>query len=210
MCIVTGPYTKMQKKRCRCVCLMYRRPICGLERVLQLVSNCGEFTHCEMYCPDLAFDGLLGCTFTNFSNCKMLQTRECVKLYTSPKTHHQYAVQELRLTHDEFELFNNWNKKQVLNKCGYNYTDLPLQLLPAKLSGSVVRDLNQSEAMSPGRLYCAQAVVLALRHALPIGHPVYVALSGINTRLSTPNSIASALEKVTGKPVEMRRPIKGV
>jgi hypothetical protein len=185
------------------VLLMYRRPTCAVEHALRFVSRCGEFTHCEMYCPDLCFEGLLGCTFTNFSYCDMKQTRECIPLYTNRKTCHQYAVQQLQLTDKEFELFQKWNTRQVSNKCRYNYTDLPLQLLPRKLSGSLASDLNCSQAMTPDSLYCAQAVVLALRHALSETHPVSIALRDINTRLSTPMSIAMSLELVAGKPIEM-------
>jgi hypothetical protein len=185
------------------VVLMYRRPTCGLEHALQLVSRCGEFTHCETYCPDLQFEGLLGCTFTNFSYCEMKQTRECIPLYTAKETRFQYAIQELALTKDEFKRFNDWNMRQVLNKCTYNYTDLPLQLLPSKVSNYIVRDLDETHAMTPGRLYCAQAVVLALRYALSNQHSVSIALHGINTRLSTPNLVAASLEAVVGKPREL-------
>jgi hypothetical protein len=185
------------------VMLMYRRPTCRLERALQFVSNCGEFTHCETYCPDLQFEGLLGCTFTNFSCCKMKQTRECMQQYTSHETRDQYAIQELQLSSDEFVRFEDWNVRQVLNKCNYNYTDLALQLIPKKVSNYIVHDLDESHAVAPGRLYCAQAVVLALRHALSGQHPVSVALRGINTRLSTPNLVAASLEAVVGKPCEV-------
>jgi hypothetical protein len=42
-----------------------------------------------------------------------------------------------------------------------------------------------------------------LRHALSETHPVSIALRDINTRLSTPMSIAMSLELVAGKPIEM-------
>jgi hypothetical protein len=186
------------------VLLVYRRPTCGLERFLQLVSNCGEFTHCEMFCPDLHMNGLLGCTFTNFSFRGMSQTRDCMRSYTAKTTRHWYAVQELNLASKEFELFEEWNKSQVSNHCAYNYTDLPLQLLPRKLSNSFIRDLDIDQSLTPCKLYCAQAVILALRHALPEKHPVCVALSGINTRLSTPCCIAGSLQTVLGRPVAMK------
>jgi hypothetical protein len=99
--------------------------------------------------------------------------------------------------------FEDWNVRQVLNKCNYNYTDLALQLIPKKVSNYIVHDLDESHAVAPGRLYCAQAVVLALRHALSGQHPVSVALRGINTRLSTPNLVAASLEAVVGKPCEV-------
>jgi hypothetical protein len=123
-------------------------------------------------------------------------------MYTAKKTHHLYAAQELQLTIEEFKLFAQWNGARVSNHCAYNYTDLPLQLLPKKISNCLVRDLDLSQSVTPVKLYCAQAVVLALRHALPREHSVCVALSGINTRLCTPCSVALSLAKLVGQPRE--------
>jgi hypothetical protein len=187
----------------RCVVLVYRRPQGRVERFLQLVSQCGEFTHCETFCPDLTFEGLSGCTFTNFSSCEMLQTRECMRLYTHRKTRHLYAMHRLTLTSTEFSLFEHWNKAHVANHCAYNYADLGLQLIPGVISRSLVHDVDHETSMKIPRLYCAQAVVLALRYALSEDHPVFCALAHLNTRLSTPVSVALSLKPLIGEPKNM-------
>jgi hypothetical protein len=191
------------KNTSRCVVLVYRRPTNKLEMFLQGVSRCGEFTHCESFCPDLVFEGRVGCTFTNFSCHDMLQTRECVGLYTHKKTRHMYAMHKLNLSNEEFDLFVQWNKRQVANHCAYNYADLPMQIFPNCLSKQFVRDVNPNKQYEITRLYCAQAVVLALRYALSSQHPVSLALAHINTRLSTPDMIAKSLQDLWGEPRAM-------
>jgi hypothetical protein len=182
----------------RKIFLMYRRPLCKTEKVIQFVSNCGEFTHCEVYCPDLDEDGFVGWTFTNFSMCKMMKTRRCIPSYIAECD--KYTFHSIDLTRNQFSRFVEWNRLQVLNKCSYNYKDLPLQMLPKTLARSTVNDLNTTQATTPKKLFCSQAVILALRHALEPTHRVSLALAHINTRLSTPTMVATSLESLYGKP----------
>jgi hypothetical protein len=182
----------------RKILLMYRRPLCKTEKVLQFVSRCGEFTHCEVYLPDLNEDGCVGWTFTNFSMCKMMKTRRCIPSYIDNCD--MYAFHSIDLTQNQFNRFVEWNLVQVLNKCPYNYKDLPLQILPARLTRSTVHDLTTTQATTPKKLFCSQAVILALRHALEPTHRVSHALANINTRLSTPTLVATSLESLYGKP----------
>lgn len=186
------------QSECRKIFLMYRRPLCNTEKVMQFVSDCGEFTHCEVYCPDLAEDGCVGWTFTNFSMCNMMKTRRCIPSYRDKCN--KYTFHSIDLTRNEFSRFVEWNRLQVLNKCPYNYKDLSLQMLPKRLARSTVTDLDVTQTTTPRKLFCSQAVILALRHALEPTHRVTRALAGINTRLSTPTLVAKSLEPLYGKP----------
>ncbi|KAJ1465541.1 hypothetical protein T484DRAFT_1757336 [Baffinella frigidus] len=202
------------------ILLMYRRPICKREKLLQIVSGCGEFTHCEVYCPDMAIMHntpgepriiLTGWTYTNFSMCDMMRTRVCLESYVRDRD--LYRFHKITLTNTEYQRFCAWNNTQVTNHCHYNVKDLALQMLPRKLAHRV----KDSKVTHPTKLYCSQAVVLALRYAAEKGNgtsngaqtfldKVCTALSKTEARCSTPSSVADALHGVIGAPVHLSEP----
>jgi hypothetical protein len=202
------------------ILLMYRRPICKREKFLQIVSGCGEFTHCEVYCPNMAIldsqpgvshKTLTGWTYTNFSMCDMMRTRLCLGSYVNDP--HVYMFHQIDMTNSEYERFCAWNNTQVINHCRYNVKDLALQMLPRQLA----QRAKDSTVTHPPKLYCSQGVVLALRYAADQKHrppegpktfldKVCTALSKTEARSSTPTGVANALGKVIGTPLPISEP----
>ena len=163
------------------------------EQMLKAVSNCGEFTHVESYCKI----GGVGWTFTNYSFNKMVQTKDCEGSYTHD--YGIYAYHELKLESDEHARFVQWNQQQVANQCRYNYFDLAYQVIPGAFL--FVSDLTTAQAQQPKKLFCSQAVILGLRHALRNDDKVAVRLSKLNTRLCCPTKLACSLKAILGDPV---------
>jgi len=181
----------------RCIWVIYRRPLGLSERVLQGVSRCGEFTHMEIYCPDLRHEGFLGCTFTNFSMCNMMRTRECIPSYSQDRG--KYVYHRIELENTQFDRFIVWNNQQIDHNCKYNYTDLCRQMIPGTIASTITREVDMSKPYHR-KLYCSQAVVLSLRVSLGPDHKVCKALQGVISRLSTPLIVADLLSTVLGKP----------
>jgi hypothetical protein len=215
--------TKLNDQKCpdmHDVLLMYRQPICKREKVLQFFSRCGEFTHCEIFCPDMTIvtslfgeprKALKGWTYTNFSMCDMMRTRLCLESYVSDQ--HFYKFHKLEMTSNEYQRFCAWNNTQVSNHCHYNVKDLALQILPRKLAQQV----KDSKVVHPSKMYCSQGVVLALRYAAekdsPTSHVsktfldiVCIALSKTEARCSTPSSVANAITQAIGEPLPISEP----
>lgn len=202
------------------VLLMYRRPLNKREKFLQLVSRCGEFTHCEVYCPNMTISSqtpgepcttLTGWTFTNFSMCDMMLTRICLDSYSTD--HHFYMFHKIDMTESEYQRFCAWNTTQVVNHCHYNVKDLALQMIPKRLS-SFAKDSN---IVYPSKLYCSQGVVLSLRYAAYKGvqtpgvsetvlDKICGSLANTEARCSTPSGVASAIQRVLGPPIEVSEP----
>lgn len=202
------------------VLLMYRRPICKREKFLQIVSRCGEFTHCEIYCPDMTLISstpgapcktLTGWTYTNFSMCDMMRTRECLQSYVNDQ--HVYMFHKIEMTDTEYQRFCAWNNTQVTNHCHYNVKDLALQMLPRKLAGRA----KDKKVIHPEKLYCSQGVVLSLRYAADKGNRttscsktpldlVCSVLAKTEARCSTPTSVADAIKQVIGAPMPLSEP----
>jgi hypothetical protein len=186
-----------------------------------MVSGCGEFTHCEFYCPNLdIYESqhgasrktlLTGWTYTNFSMCDMMRTRLCLESYVNDQ--HVYSFHQIDMTTSEYQRFCSWNDTQVKNHCRYNAIDLALQMLPRRLA----QRAKDPPVTHPSKLYCSQGVVLALRyaadqeHRTPMGPETFLdkictALSKIEARSSTPSSVANAIGKVIGTPLPISEP----
>jgi len=180
----------------RPIWVVYRRPLGMVERSLQgCMPKLGAFLHCEVYCPDLMHDGAKGCTYTNFSACPMLKTRECLQSYSNDRALYSYHMVEMDET--QFETFTRWNDKQINNSCKYNYTDLLLQIVP--FASTIASEVDTSRSYHKS-LYCSQAVILALRASLNPDHKIVQALKGVVSRVSTPSSVSDLLSCVLGKP----------
>jgi hypothetical protein len=184
----------------RRIWVIYRRPLGLSERVLQGISRCGEFTHCEVYCPDLMHEGMVGCTFTNFSMCAMMRTRECLPSYRQDRDKYMYHAIDLERT--QFDKFTAWNDVQVVHNCKYNYSDVCRQMIPTVIAARITSEVDTTKEYHR-KLYCSQAVVLALRASLASDHRVCKALKDITSRLSTPSIVADHLSVVLGPPYDL-------
>ena len=137
------------------VVIVYRRPIKWTDKVMSVFA--GEYTHCEMYLPKES------CSFSIFQGGAMQCSAVLPNLYrTHPKlfSWHMFVLNEL-----EYQRLCAWNMNQVTRGCEYNLSDLAYQLLPVSLQTAFVSDINREEAQHPHKLFCSQAVVLAMRAA---------------------------------------------
>ena len=183
------------------IMVIYRKPCCNMDRCVQMIGNCGAYTHCELYCPEMLHNGKLGWSFTNFSFCEMEVTQESVHDYR--KYPFLFDAHEILIRREQHDKLLQWNLDLVDYKCSYNYSDLMLHLLPKSVA-RVLRPDNKDILLSPQKLYCAQAVILALRHALGPIHRISQLLIDINIHLCKPSSINEHLSRILGPPTEMK------
>ena len=175
------------------VIVVYRRSICWTDRVLQF-AGAGEFTHCELYLPNE------GTTFAIFLGGLMQCNAVLPQLYKS--TPQYFAWHLLLLTDQEYERLKQWNVRQVTHHCRYNLSDLAWQITPSHVSRSCVHDLDQDAASDPRKMFCSQAVVLALREAFKGTGSNFCMQNfacSMNSRLTTPTELACSTAEHLGR-----------
>jgi len=166
------------------VVIVYRRPINWSDRVVKVFS--GEYTHCEMYLPAES------CSFSIFRGETMKCSAVLPNLY---RMHPElFAWHMFVLNRHEYSRLRVWNVNQVANRCEYNLSDLAYKLLPSVAQSAFVPDISREEAQSPPKLFCSQAIVLALREACsgPDGSPhIEAFINSLNSRTTTPTELAN-------------------
>ena len=165
------------------VVIVYRRAIAWSDRVLSMA--CGEFTHCEMFIPN--FSG----TFVTTIDFGMELKTDLRNNYLHQSEN--YAWHLVPMTRAEYVRMCAWNMDQVNSHCKYNYRDFVWQVTP--YLRPYVHDLTIQDAIHPSRLFCSQAVVLALRAAFS-GSDSNVRMrafaNSMNSRLTTPGDLHTA------------------
>ena len=184
------------------ILIVLRKPCCNLDKIVQAIGNCGKYTHCELYCPEMLYNGKVGWTFTNFSFYNMQATQNSLKQYRNQS--HLFDVHEIFITSTEHIKLLRWNLDLIYHNCSYNYSDLMLHLLP-NFVASAMRPDNKDKLFAPTKLYCAQAVILALQHALGPEHKISRSLAEINIHLCKPSSINQQLSLILGAPKNMNQ-----
>jgi hypothetical protein len=181
----SNPYTQTNAKMS--IIIVYRRAQVFSDRCLEIA--CGEFTHCEI------FDPYIGGTFVTSVDYGMQLRFDIKQLYHSD--HKNYAWQIITLTKLEYDRMTRWNIEQVETHCKYNYSDLLWQITPFC---SYVPDLTLLQCRHPNRMFCSQAVVLALRSAIgdDSTHRMREFVSSMNSRLTTPMHLQKAISMYTG------------
>ena len=172
------------------VIVVYRRPVEWSDRVLQLA--CGEFTHCELYVPN--FKGTF-VTTVDFGMELRFDMKDSYRLES-----HKYAWHLIPLTQAEYKRLCAWNMEQVKNHCKYNWPDLLWQVAP--FMRSFVHDLAKQDASHPKKMFCSQAVVLALRAAFGgdgrNNTRMKACVRSMNSRITTPGLLSKQLIYFTG------------
>ena len=173
------------------VVIVYRRAVEWTDRVLGL--RCGEFTHCEIFIPK--FSGTFVTTIdfgmelrTNLKNNYMVESKN-------------YAWHLIPMTCLEYQRLCEWNMEQVKRHCKYNYKDILWLATP--YPSAFVHDLSIQDATHPQRLFCSQAVVLALRAAFScrVSNPhMYAFVNSMNSRITTPGDLHAAACLYLGVP----------
>ena len=184
------------------ILVVYRKPCCNLDKVVQLVGNCGTYTHCELYCPAMLYQGKLGWTFTNFSFYNMEVTQTSLQEYRNQP--HLFDAHEILISSEEHKKLLQWNLDLMYHKCPYNYSGLMLHLIPNFMAAAISPD-NKDQHCTPKKLYCAQAVILALLHGLGPEHRISKSLLKINIHLCKPQTINKNLSMLLGAPTKIKQ-----
>lgn len=176
------------------VIVVYRRPVQWTDYVLKRV--CGEFTHCELYMP--TFGGTFFTTVDNGMEFRL----DIKQIYQ--ETPEDYAWHLIPVTRAECRRLWAWNMNQVHQHCQYNYRDLLWQVAP--YMRPYVHDLTDQDAMHPTKMFCSQAVVLALRATFvsedSSPHMRAFALS-MNSRITTPCDVVSNANRYLGTAINI-------
>jgi len=167
--------------------VVYRHAYGGVDKVMQAFAGTehSEFMHCELYLPDS------GGTFTIFKGRSMERWADMPQLYIQKP--HLFAWHLIPLNYDEYMRMHNWNVQEIALHCPYNFRDLMWQILPKEMRQYCVKDLGDNKSQNPNRMFCSQAVILALRAACGgdgsrprLLHFVH----SMNSRLTTPSDLA--------------------
>jgi hypothetical protein len=176
--------------------IVYRRPMDAADQVIQALGggekHC-EFTHCELYLPD---DGE---TITIFKGGNMEKSSMLPILYD--RRPDRFAWHLIPLNHEEYMRMIQWNTEQVLRHCPYNFRDIALQAIPSGIRNSFVHDLELTTSRSPNRIFCSQAIILALRdasHAEGARQILRDFSLASNSRLTTPSDLARLTTQYLG------------
>ncbi len=75
------------------------------------------------------------------------------------------------------------------NNIPYNYIDLVAEMLPSRIAGYVVDELDSEDPKHITHLFCSQAIVLVLRNSLSETSELCKALRTQNCRLTLPSEL---------------------
>lgn len=112
----------------------------------------------------------------------------------SPETH---TALYAHLTEEQVRRAKEYLERCVERSVPYNYTDVVHCVVPG--SSLVLADVAPTDAPPP-TLFCSQAAVLCLRHALEGAtdpSPLADALRNLNSRVTTPSTLFKALKGCT-------------
>lgn len=180
------------------IIIVYRRPVDNTDFLLQAFGGGNiqcEFTHCELYFPDS------GETFTIFKGGTMTKDKRLSSLYDNTKFEHKFAWHIIPLNHYEYTRMLQWNRQQITQHCPYNFRDLAWQIAPEMLSKLCVQDLSVSNAHNPTRMFCSQAIILALREAsqaVGARQALRNFVFSANSRLVTPSDLSRMVTQYIG------------
>ena len=165
------------------VVIIYKRPVDWTDRVARVFA--GEFTHCEIYLPAES------CSFSIFRGGVIQCSAVLPNLY---RAHPElFSWHMFGLNDYEYRRLRVWNTNQVTKRCEYNLSDLAYQMLPVVVQTAFVPDISREEAQHPHKLFCSQAVVLALREACNGQHAsphLEAFVKSLNSRITTPTELA--------------------
>ena len=100
-----------------------------------------------------------------------------------------YTARYIPLSEPERRSAVEFLEECAAKRVPYNYADLPCCVfMPSRLVSDYCKD-----APVPSSLFCSQAAVLCLRHAVDPDSPLGAALAKLNSRTTSPNALFTAL-----------------
>ena len=182
--------------------LVFRRALCTADHLMQQLLNVGEFVHCEFYIPCVVNQHFpAGVSVSNFSCHTMnLYANLADEYYAKPGL---YTGVSIELDADEYNLLLNYLFTLAERKTPYNYVDLLWQIMPSKISNVFVTDSVVVDSKSVCRLYCAQAMLLALRNCLKPGQ-LREAIAHHRDRTVLPQELYDSARDVSSRSSKIR------
>jgi hypothetical protein len=175
--------------------LVFRRAFCTTDHVLQRLLHVGEFVHCEFYLPNVINQQFPeGVSVSNFSCHAMNLYPSLVdEYYAHPML---YTAVSVQLDEEEYALLLNYLFTLAQRQTPYNYRDLMWQLVPTRVANAFATGSTVVDSKNVNSLYCAQAMLLALRHCLKKGQLIQ-ALSGHIDRTVLPQQLFESVRGVS-------------
>lgn len=166
----------------RDVVCVFRRPVFYTDMIASL--RVGPLVHVELLPMDrdspldtLSYTSYVGCPFSmSISTKRTFDDSTCVAL-------------ALRVTTPEMQALVSYLHDLCVAKIPYNYSDAACLALPAGVRETLLADLPSSAPCDVTSLFCSQAVVLALRHALAPGGALAADLALANSRTVSPYAL---------------------
>lgn len=185
----------------QCVCV-FRRPVFFTDSLIAL--RAGPLVHVELLpidanIPDntLSYTSYVGHAFgVSISTKATFDNETCVGL-------------ALDLTPLEHERLISYLHDLCAANIPYNYGDMALMALPRTLFEAVVEDIPSEDPRDVRKLFCSQAVLLALRNSLADDNPLGDVLGRIVSRTIFPYTLFHVLRPYT-RPVDCRALARGV
>jgi hypothetical protein len=185
------PQTPPSSRR---VCIVYRRPTCWFDNVVSVLGRTGDYCHCEVWFPDWVYKNRPGWRFTNFMFEPMQMTDDAWVTYTSEPD--LYAAHTLWMSTSAYRGLLEWFRARVALKTQYNYRSVARFVLPHCLQAS-----EDTETVPCTRMFCSEAVVLGLKHAVEPEHEIGQVFAPLVACSTKPGDIANALNPLYNDPM---------
>lgn len=163
------------------VCV-FRRPVFYSDSLVSL--RAGPLVHVEMMPLDesnpqnsLSYTSYVGGPFCMTLAAKQTYSDETCVALALPMQDHEMASLERYL------------EELCVANIPYNYLDTALMLLPASVHECISDDVTSEAPGELRHLFCSQAVVLALRHALDRERHLHGAMCSLNSRVTLPYAL---------------------
>lgn len=172
------------------VACVFRRPVFYSDSLVAM--RAGPLVHVELMPLDpstpensMSYTSYVGYPFAaSLSTKHTFDNATCVAL-------------ALEVERPEFERLVGYLHDLCERNIPYNYGDTALMMLPLQLVQSLCDDVPSESPEHITTLFCSQAVVLALRHALSEEHPAFRLVRDINSRTVFPYALFQLLRPYT-------------
>lgn len=172
------------------VAVVFTKPRGAYDRLVSSIA--GNLVHVDLMPIDtqnceqsMVFTNYMGETFSmNLCGKRLYNNQRHVALL-------------LETDDNEQELLYSYLHDLCEQNIPYNYTDLAFEFIPRSISCEVVNDVVSENPKEITKLFCSQAIVLALRNSLNHSKGVCRTLRKLNSRLTLPIDLFHALRPFT-------------
>lgn len=160
--------------------------------IFQKVSGLG-YMHAELSLVPFPDEGFL--EKSRFIYTAFVGEHFSLNYVTTKRSKDKYTVLSIPVSSEEYQEIQNFLMRLIDLPTCYNYVDLTMVLAPKFMVNTFMPDVEKDTI--PSRVFCSQAVVLALKFYLHKERKDALAeiLAGVNSRTCTPDKLFHILQQ---------------